>query len=69
MRWRHECLMSLHKRHTLIYGKERHIKFIIKGDEENRALWKIRIVEKFLLVEDGAVRAVQFRAEKLHLER
>ena len=72
-RWRSEYLTGLRERHKIIHGKDNKLKVgdvvIIKGDERNRALWKIGIVDKLLPGKDDVVRAVRLRAGKSFLER
>ena len=41
----------------------------IKGDEKNRAKWKLGIVDQLYPGRDGIVRAVRLRAGKSYLER
>jgi hypothetical protein len=57
-------MRALRERHTLTHdGKERELRkgdvMLIKGDEKNRRLWKIGIVEQLIPGRDGVVRYVQ----------
>ena len=64
----------LRERHNLVH-KERQLNLkvgdvvIIRGDEKNRAHWKLGIVTKLIIGRDGVVRAAQLRAGKSYLER
>jgi hypothetical protein len=67
-------MRALHERHNLTHnGKERELRngdvMLIKGDEKNRRLWKIGIVEQLIPGRDGVVRGVRLRAGKSFMER
>ncbi|XP_028394878.1 uncharacterized protein LOC114519022 [Dendronephthya gigantea] len=73
-RWRAEYMRALRERHNLTHNvKERELKrgdvVLIKGEEKNRGLWKIGIVEKLISGRDSVVRGVRLRAGKSFLER
>ena len=72
-RWKNEYLTSLRERHKIVHGKENQMRegdvVIIKGDEKNRAVWKLGIIDKLLTGRDGVTRAVRLRAGKSYLER
>ena len=40
-----------------------------KGNEQNKAQWKLRIITKVYPGRDGKARTVKLRAEKLYLKR
>ena len=42
---------------------------IIKGEEKNRGLWKLGIVEELITGRDGVVRGAKLRAGRSYLER
>ena len=73
-RWTKEYVRALRERHNLVH-KERQLNLkvgdvvIIRGDEKNRAHWKLGIVTKLITGRDGVVRAAQLRAGKSYLER
>ena len=73
-RWSKEYVRALRERHNLVH-KERQLNLkvgdvvIIRGDEKNRAHWKLGIVTKLIIGRDGVVRAAQLRAGKSYLER
>ena len=73
-RFNTEYLKALRERHNMIHkAKDMNIKqgdvVMIKGEEKNRGLWKIGIIERLIPGRDGVVRAVRLRAGKSHLER
>lgn len=73
-RWSSEYLKGLRERHNLKYqGKENIAKpgdiVVIKGEERNRAKWKIGVVDKKFKGRDDIVRAVRLRAGKSFLDR
>ena len=73
-RWSNEYIRSLRERHNLTHdGKLNHINIgdvmLIKGEERNRAKWKIGIVTKLIRGRDEIVRGAILRAGKDHLER
>ena len=72
-RWRDEYLTGLRERHKIVHGKANLINVgdvvIIKGDEKNRSMWKLGIVDKLLTGKDGKTRAIRLRAGKSYLER
>lgn len=73
-RWDREYLRALRERHSAIHlEKEANMKegdvVMIKGDEKNRAHWKIGIITNLISGRDGIVRAVKLRAGKSSLER
>jgi hypothetical protein len=67
-------MRALRERHNLTHdGKEKELRkgdvMLIKGDEKNRGLWKIGIVEQLIPGRDGVVRGVRLRAGKSFMER
>ena len=73
-RWKREYMRALRERHNLTHdGKEKELRrgdvMLIKGDEKNRGLWKIGIVEQLIPGRDGVVRGVKLRAGKSFMER
>ena len=42
---------------------------MMNGEEKNRGLWKIGIIERLIPGRNGVVRAVRLRAGKSHLEK
>ena len=42
---------------------------IIKGEEKNRGLWKLGIVEELITGRDGVVRGAKLRGGRFYLER
>ena len=42
---------------------------IIKGEEKNRGLWKLGIVQELITGRDGVVRGAKLRAGRSYLER
>lgn len=73
-RWTSEYLKALRERHNLKHKtKKLTVKpgdvVLIKGDERNRAKWKIGIVDHLIKGRDGIVRGVRLRAGKSYLER
>ena len=72
-RWSNEYLKELRSRHNIIKGNDLKLKIgdvvIIKGDERNRAKWKLGIVEEFITGRDGVVRGAKLRAGRSYLER
>ena len=74
VRWRNEYLTSLRERQNLKYKKiEPEVKVgevvVKKGNEQNKAQRKLRIITKVYAGRDGKARAVKLRAEKLYLKR
>ncbi|XP_068707690.1 uncharacterized protein [Montipora foliosa] len=74
LRWKNEYLKSLRERHNLNQKtKETALTpgdvVLIKGEERNRGLWRIGVVDKLIPGRDGIVRAVRLRAGKSFLER
>lgn len=73
-RWSNEYLKYLRERHNLTH-REKGARpnegdvVLIKGDERNRAKWKIGIVKNIMPGKDGKVRAVRLRAGQDFLER
>ena len=73
-RWKREYMRALRERHNLTHdGKEKELRrgdvMLIKGDEKNRGIWKIGIVEQLIPGRDGVVRGVKLRAGKSFMER
>jgi hypothetical protein len=73
-RWSTEYIKSLRERHNLKHDrKEMALKpvdaVMIKGEEKNRGVWRIGIVEKLIQGRDKVVRGVRLRAGKSYLER
>ena len=73
-RWKREYMRALRERHNLTHnGKGTDLRkgdvMLIKGDEKNRGLWKIGIVEQLIPGRDGVVRGVRLRAGKSFMER
>ncbi|XP_068739951.1 uncharacterized protein [Montipora capricornis] len=74
LRWKNEYLKSLRERHNLNQKtKETALTpgdvVLIKGEERNRGLWRLGVVDKLIPGRDGIVRAVRLRAGKSFLER
>ena len=42
---------------------------MMNGEEKNRGLWNIGIIERLIPGRNGVVRAVRLRAGKSHLEK
>ena len=64
----------MRERHNLKHNKrESEVKtgevVVIKGDEKNKAQWKIGIITEVYPGRDGKVRAVKLRAGKTYMER
>ena len=73
-RWHSEYLRGLRERHNMTHsGKTNSMAIgdvmLIKGDERNRAKWKIGIVKELITGVDGVVRGAILRAGRDHLER
>ena len=73
-RWRNEYLRGLRDQHDLnssTKGNKLSVGdvVLIKGDERNRAKWKIGIVEKKIIGKDGVLRGAILRAGRDKLER
>ena len=73
-RWSTKYLKALREQHSLNHEAEETTLnpgdvVLIKGEERNRRLWKIEIVEWMILSRDGIVRGVSLRAGKLYLEQ
>ena len=73
-RWSNEYVKYLRERHDLTHrgnGKQPREGdvLLIKGDERNRAHWKIGIVKEVFPGKDGHIRAVRLRAGQDFLER
>ena len=73
-RWTNEYLKSLREQHNLNHkSSETEIQIgdvvLIKGDEKNRGMWNIGIVEKLNRGKDGILRSVRLRTGKSTLER
>ena len=73
-RWSTEYIKSLRERHNLKHDrKEMALKpgdvVMIKGEEKNRGVWRIGIIEKLIQGRDNVVRGVRLRAGKSYLER
>ncbi|XP_068704661.1 uncharacterized protein [Montipora foliosa] len=74
LRWKNEYLKSLRVRHNLNQKtKETALTpgdvVLIKGEERNRGLWRLGVVDKLIPGRDGIVRAVRLRDGKSFLER
>ena len=74
LRWKNEYLKSLRERHNLNQKtKETTLTpgdvVLIKGEERNRGLWRIGVVDKLIPGRDGILREVRLRAGKSFLER
>ena len=73
-RWSTEYLRGLRERHNMKHN-QRQLSLskgdvvIIKGEERNRGLWKLGIVEELFPGRDGVVRSVRLRPGKSYLER
>ena len=66
-RWSDEYLRGLRERHNMTHkGKDNTLStgdvVIIKGEDRNRAKWKIGIVEEVITGRDGVVRGARLRA-------
>ena len=66
-RWRREYMRMLREGTNLTHdGKQRELGkddvMLIKGDEKNRGMWKIGIVDELIPGRDGVVRRVRLRA-------
>ena len=74
-RWRGHYLKSLRERHNMKCSKENHSPLsvgdvvLIKGDERNRSLWRMGIVQELIKGKDEVVRAAKIKCEKNVLER
>ena len=73
-RWSSEYLRGLREQHNLKHkgSKVALAKgdvVIIKGEGENRGLWKLGIVEELITGRDGVVRGAKLRAGRSYLER
>ena len=73
-RWSDEYLRGLRERHNMTHkGKDNTLStgdvVIIKGEDRNRAKWKIGIVEEVITGRDGVVRGARLRAGKNKMER
>ena len=72
-RWSSEYIKYLRERHDLSHKGESAFKegdvVIIRGDEKNRAHWKLGIITTLMPGKDGVVRAIRLRAGKTFLER
>ena len=73
-RWELEYVRALRERHNARHsGKHAQLEVgdvvMIKGEEKNRALWKIGIVTELIPGRDNIVRAVRLRAGKSFMER
>ena len=73
-RWESEYVRALRERHNAMHsGKQAQLEkgdvVMIKGEEKNRALWKIGIVTELIPGRDNIVRAVRLRAGKSFMER
>ena len=76
LRWTKEYIRGLRERHCVNKtdgSKDCGLKVgevvIIRGDEKNRNLWKLGIVQEFIKGKDGIVRGAKLRAGKSYLER
>ena len=73
-RWSSEYLRGLREQHNMKYKQSQRFLargdvVIIKGDEKNRGLWKLGIVEELITGRDGVTRGARLRAGKSYLER
>eukprot|EP00794_Sanderia_malayensis_P013528 gene13528-biopygen10795 len=73
-RWHTEYIRALRERHNaLCSGTETQLRegdvVLVKGEEKNRANWKIGIVDKLIQGRDNVVRAVKLRAGKSFIDR
>lgn len=73
-RWRREYMRALRERQNLMHGgKQRELRkgdvMLIKGDEKNRGLWKVGIVDELIPGRDSVVRGVRLRTGKSFMER
>ena len=59
-RWSSEYVRALRERHGQLTGKESEINvgdvMLLQGEEKNRGLWKMGVVEKLIAGKDGVVR-------------
>ena len=73
-RWKTEYIRSLRERHNMkAKDKDQQIKIgqvvMIHGEEKNRGVWKIGVVEQLIQGRDGIVRAARLRTGKNKIER
>ena len=73
-RWKTEYIRSLRERHNMkAKDKDQEITIgqvvMIHGEEKNRGVWKIGVVEQLIQGRDGIVRAVRLRTGKNKIER
>ena len=74
MRWYKEYVHGLRERHRMNQGSKTSNLAVgdvvmIRGDENNRNLWKLGIIDELITEKDGVVRAAKLRAGKSYLER
>ena len=72
-RWTRGYIRALRKRHSQNHGKSTDVTIgeilLIKGDEKDRGIWKIGVVEKLVRGKDGIIRGVKLRTTTGTLER
>lgn len=73
-RWSSEYLKALRERHNMKHdSKSSSLKIgdvvIVKGEEKNRGMWKIGIVERLIIGKDSVVRGAKVRVGQSTLER
>ena len=73
-RWRKEYLRGLRERHNLTHkGKVNDIKIgdvmMIKGDNKNRANWKLGVVIELISGRDDVIRGAKLKTNNGYLER
>ncbi len=73
-RWKTEYVRSLRERHNM-KSKDRNQQIeigqvvMVHGEEKNRGVWKIGVVEQLIQRRDGIVRAARLRTGKNKIER
>ena len=72
-RWSCEYVKALREKHHISLGKAAEIStgdiMLIKGEEKDRGLWKIGVVEKLIRGRDGVTRGAKLRTGKKIIER
>ena len=72
-RWSREYVKALREKHRINVGKSTEISvgniMLIKGEEKNRGLWKMGVVEKLIQGRDGVTRGAKLRTGKGTIER
>ena len=72
-RWSCEYVKALREEHRISLGKAAEIStgdiMLIKGEEKDRGLWKMGVVEKLIRGRDGVTRGAKLRTGKRITER